>query len=153
MSVCKSIWWPDGMPQALSWQDRGETKELRARYAWSIDLADEGNTECDHLWRGRQRLMNQLTLATQMEVALFLLFLTRNLGQFLVCLLRRLGRLTCLLAGLFQIVLQGQNAFRQSADRCGAWAHFAGDYGFGESIQRQRLLIGGDIFVRRFGWR
>ncbi|MXO87402.1 nuclear transport factor 2 family protein [Alteraurantiacibacter aestuarii] len=53
--------WPDGVPQIMPADDRGEIEELYARYAWGIDLADEEqaigtfarDAEFDHLWQGK----------------------------------------------------------------------------------------------------
>ena len=53
--------WPNGVPEIMPAEDRGEIEELFARYAWGIDLADEEqaiatfaeDAEFDHLWQGK----------------------------------------------------------------------------------------------------
>lgn len=52
--------WPQGVPQSMPAQERGEIIELYARYAWGLDLADEElllsafaeDGTFDHLWKG-----------------------------------------------------------------------------------------------------
>lgn len=53
--------WPEGIPQTMPAQDRGDITELYARYAWGLDLADEElllsafaeDGSFDHLWQGK----------------------------------------------------------------------------------------------------
>jgi hypothetical protein len=53
--------WPNGVPEIMPAEDRGEIEELYARYCWGIDLADEEqaigtfaeDAEFDHLWQGK----------------------------------------------------------------------------------------------------